>query len=116
MRGLTLREITIRHWLRVTLKEMTAGLINGVAIATTYGLGVFVWSRSVGLSLIIALAMISSMVIAAVSGALAPIVLKRLGQDPALSSSIILTTVTDIAGFMSFLGIATRLSGMMEAG
>jgi len=42
--------------------------------------------------------------------------LKRLGQDPALSSSIILTTVTDIAGFMSFLGIATLLSGMLEAG
>lgn len=116
MRGLTLREITIRHWLRVTLKEAIAGLVNGVAIAVTCGLGVFVWSRSYGLSLIIALAMISSMMIAAVSGALVPIVLKRLGQDPALSSSIILTTVTDIAGFMSFLGIATLLSGMLEAG
>ena len=116
MRGLTLREITIRHWLRVTLKEAAAGLINGMAIAITCGLGVFIWSRSYGLSLIIALAMISSMTIAAVSGALVPMILKRLGQDPALSSSIILTTVTDIAGFMSFLGIATLLSGMLEAG
>jgi magnesium transporter len=116
MRGLTLREITIRHWLRVTLKEMAAGLVNGVSIAITCGLGVYIWSRSLGLSLIIALAMISSMTIAAVSGALVPIILKRLGQDPALSSSIILTTVTDIAGFMSFLGIATLLSGMLEAG
>ncbi len=116
MRGLTLREITIRHWLKVTLKEAGAGLINGVSIAITCGLGVYIWSRSLGLSLIIALAMISSMTIAAVSGALVPIILKRLGQDPALSSSIILTTVTDIAGFMSFLGIATLLSGMLEAG
>ena len=116
MRGLTLREITIRHWLRVTLKEMAAGFVNGVSIAITCGLGVYIWSRSLGLSLIIALAMISSMTIAAVSGALVPIILKRLGQDPALSSSIILTTVTDIAGFMSFLGIATLLSGMLEAG
>lgn len=116
MRGLTLREITVRHWLRVTLKEMTAGLINGVVTAITCGLGVYVWSRSIGLSLIIALAMISSMTLAAIAGALVPIVLKRLGQDPALSSSIILTTVTDIAGFMSFLGIATLLSGMLETG
>jgi len=116
MRGLTLREITVRHWLRVTLKELSAGFINGIAIAITCGLGVYIWSRSVGLSLIIGLAMISSMTLAAIAGALVPIVLKRLGQDPALSSSIILTTVTDIAGFMSFLGIATLLSGMLEAG
>ncbi|MEM7791737.1 MAG: magnesium transporter, partial [Verrucomicrobiota bacterium] len=57
----------------------------------------------------------SSMTIAAMAGALVPIGLKKIGQDPALSSSIILTTITDIAGFMSFLGIATLLSGMLEA-
>lgn len=115
MRGLTLREITVRHWSRVLLKEAGAALINGVAIAITCGAGVYFWSSSVGLALIIALAMVSSMTIAAVSGALVPIILKKFGQDPALSSSIILTTVTDIAGFMSFLGIATILSGMLEA-
>jgi magnesium transporter len=64
----------------------------------------------------IALAMMSSMIIAAVAGALVPIVLKRMGQDPALSSAIILTTITDIAGFMSFLSIATLLSGMLATG
>ena len=116
MRGLTLREITVRHWFRVSMKEAGAALINGVAIAITCGAGVYLWSQNVGLALIIALAMISSMFIAAISGALVPIILKRMGQDPALSSSIILTTVTDIAGFMSFLGIATLLSGMLEAG
>jgi len=114
MRGLTLREVTVKHWLRITLKELGAGLINGFATAITCGLGVYVWSKSVGLALIIALAMISSMAIAAVAGALVPLGLKRIGQDPALSSSIILTTITDIAGFMSFLGIATLLSGMLE--
>ena len=116
MRGLTLREITVRQWWQVTRKEALAALINGCAIALTCGAGVYVWSQSLGLSLIIALAMISSMLIAAVAGALVPIMLKRAGQDPALSSSIILTTVTDIAGFMSFLGIATLLSGMLVAG
>lgn len=116
MRGLSLREITVRNWLYVAIKEGSAAVVNGIAIAITCGLGVYFWSSSFGLALIIALAMISSMTIAAVSGGLIPIILKRLGQDPALSSSIILTTLTDIAGFMSFLGIATSLSYMLEAG
>ncbi len=116
MRGLTLREVTTRNWLEVAIKEAGAAVINGIAIAITCGGGVYLWSGSTGLALIIALAMISSMTIAAVSGALVPMVLKKLGQDPALSSSIILTTITDIAGFMSFLGIAASLSWMLEAG
>ena len=115
MRGLTLREITVRHWLAVVRKEAGAAVINGIAIAITCGAGVYLWSQSTGLALIIGLAMVSSMLLAAVAGALVPIVLKKLGQDPALSSSIILTTVTDIAGFMSFLGIATALSFMLDA-
>jgi len=116
MRGLTLREITVRHWLQVAMKEAGAAIINGFAIAITCGLGIYLWSHSIGLGLIIALAMITSMTIAAISGALVPMVLKRMGQDPALSSSIILTTITDIAGFMSFLGIAVMLSWMLDAG
>ena len=116
MRGLTLREITVRHWFRVLRKEAGAGIVNGIAIAITCGGGVYIWSQNSGLALIIGLAMISSMTIAAVAGAVVPILLQRLGQDPALSSSIILTTITDIAGFMSFLGIATLLSGMLAAG
>lgn len=113
MRGLTLREITTRHWLRVMIKEASAGCINGIAIAITCSIGVFWWSRSYGLALIIALSMVTSMIIAGLAGALVPMALKKLGQDPAASSSIILTTVTDIAGFMSFLGIATLLSGLL---
>ena len=66
-----------------------------------------------GLALIMALAMVISMTLAGVSGALVPIVLKRIGVDPASSSSIVLTTITDIAGFFSFLGIATLLSALL---
>lgn len=113
MRGLTLREITTQHWLLVLVKEARTGLINGLAIAVTCALGVFIWSQSLGLALVIALAMIVSLVIACASGAIVPIALKKFGLDPAQSSSIVLTTVTDIAGFMSFLGIATLLSGML---
>jgi magnesium transporter len=60
--------------------------------------------------------MIISMIAAGLSGAVIPMILTALGQDPAQSSSIILTTVTDVVGFLSFLGIATMLSGMLPTG
>ena len=115
MRGLTLKEISMSHWLRVMMKECGAGFMNGIGISITCGAGIYLWSQSYGLALIMALAMIISMTIAGMSGALVPILLKRFGLDPAQSSSIVLTTITDIAGFMSFLGIATLLSGMLVA-
>lgn len=113
MRGLTLREISLKHWHRVMLKEFGAGFLNGLGIALTCSAGVYVWSQSLGLALVMALAMIISMTIAGIAGALVPMILKRFGLDPAQSSSIVLTTITDVAGFMSFLGIATLLSGML---
>ncbi len=113
MRGLALREITVRHWLPVTVKEISVGFMNGIAIAVTCGIGVFIWSGSVGLMAVIASSMVLAMIAAGFAGAIVPIVLKRLGQDPAQSSSIVLTTVTDVAGFFSFLGIATILRSIL---
>lgn len=113
MRGLALREIGIRQWLPVVVKELKVGLINGVVIAVVCAVGVYFWSESQGLALVIFLAMIIAMIAAGLAGALVPIVLTRLGQDPATAASIILTTVTDIAGFFSFLGIATLLASMI---
>ena len=86
---------------------------NGVAIAVTTALGVYIWSRSFGLALVIACAMVLSMIAAGFSGAIIPIALTRVGQDPAQSSSIVLTTVTDVVGFFSFLGIATLLATLL---
>src|SRR3970282_1184094 len=113
MRGLALREITLKHWLGVTLKEIKVGLVHGVGVAVTCGIGVYLWSGSMGLVLVIALAMVVAMVAAGFAGALVPIALTRAGQDPAQASSIILTTVTDITGFLAFLGIATLLTGLL---
>lgn len=113
MRGLALREIRVRHWTRVLLKEVNVGLRNGVAVALTTALGVLLWSGSLGLCLVIGISMVLSMVIASVSGAAIPILLTIARQDPAQSSSIILTTVTDVAGFFSFLGIATLLAALL---
>lgn len=113
MRGLALHEIGTSHWRSVALKEVTAGLINGVAVALVTAIGVLLWSSSFGLAGVIAIAMVISMVAAGFSGVIIPIVLSSLGQDPAQSSSIILTTVTDVTGFFTFLGIATLMMGML---
>lgn len=113
MRGLTLREITSKKWLTIALKELRVGLISGIAIAITCALAVYFWSSNIGLCLVIFSSMIVAMTIACVSGAMVPIVLKKFGLDPAQSSSIVLTTVTDVAGFFTFLGVATLLSDMM---
>ena len=113
MRGLALKEISVRQWIAVVLKEAMVGFVNGVAVALTTSVGVYVWSHSLGLAFVIGISMVISMVAAGVAGASVPIVLTRIGQDPATASSIILTTVTDIAGFLSFLGIATLLSNLL---
>ena len=113
MRGLALREIRAAQWPRVVFKETNVGFWNGVIVAVTTAVGVLVWSGSWGLGLIIATSMVLSMIIAGVAGAAIPILLTVVGQDPAQSSSIVLTTVTDVTGFFSFLGIATLLAGLI---
>jgi magnesium transporter len=110
MRGLALREIRAVHWPRVALKELAVGVTNGLAIAVVTGAGVWLWSGKPMLSVVISVSMVLSMAAAGLAGASIPIVLKRLGQDPAQSSSIILTTVTDVIGFSSFLGFATVMA------
>ncbi len=113
MRGLALREVRLRHWWRVAAKELTAGALNGVLVALTTSAGVWLWSRSAGLALVIGVSMVLSMTIAGLAGATIPMALTAARQDPAQSSSVILTTVTDVAGFLSFLGIATLLSRLL---
>jgi len=113
IRGLALREIRLSQWLRVARKEASVGFINGVVVSLTTAIIVYFWASSFGLAVVIGTSMVFSMVIAGFSGAVIPIFLKSVGQDPAQSSSIVLTTVTDIVGFMSFLGLATLLSATL---
>jgi magnesium transporter len=114
LRGLALREIRTRHWFKLVRKEAMVGFVNGCVVAITTSLVVYIWSAtkgeaSIGLPMVIGCSMVFSMVIAGVAGAIIPVALKSLGQDPAQSSSIVLTTVTDVVGFFSFLGLATML-------
>ncbi len=113
MRSLALNEITLKHSFFVLFKETKVSIVNGIAVALTTALAVGIWSKQPGLSLIIGISMVSSMVLAAIAGASVPLVLTKLKQDPAQSASIILTTITDIFGFFAFLGIATAFSWML---
>lgn len=116
IRGLALREIRSIHWPRIIRKEILTGFVNGCAVALTTSLVVYLWVGSYGLPLVIGASMIFSMAVAGLAGAVVPMVLKGLGQDPAQSSSIILTTITDVFGFLSFLGLAKLLSAALIAG
>ncbi len=115
MRGLALREFRVSEAFRVLVKELIIGLVNGLAIATVTSIGVYAWSRNLGLSLVMFLAMIVSMMAASAAGAIIPVTLVKLNRDPATASSIILTTVTDIVGFFTFLGLATWFASMLAA-
>jgi magnesium transporter len=78
--------------------------------------GVYVWSGQPVLVGVFCAAMVVSMAVAGLAGALVPILMSRLGQDPATASAIFVTTVTDVVGFFSFLGFATLFAGMLVAG
>lgn len=112
-RGLALREIRVAHTWRVLAKEVMAALANGGAIALVTATSVFLWSRSPGLAVVIGTSMILSMVLAATAGAMIPILLTALKRDPATASSILLTTITDITGMSSFLGLATAMKAWL---
>ena len=121
MRGLALREVIPGVKRQVVTKEFLGGLINGVLVAVVTAGLVFGWrmlkgdatSACTGLALVIGLAMVINMAAAAISGAVIPLVLKALGRDPAQSAAIFLTTVTDIVGFASFLGLAALFKSML---
>jgi magnesium transporter len=107
IRGLALGQITDTNSRWLAIKEIAIAAINGVTWALVVGVIVWFWFGDPGIALVLAAAMFISLLAAAFSGITIPILLERFGIDPALSGSVILTTVTDIVGFVSFLGLAT---------
>ncbi len=107
IRGLALDQITSgnRPWL--VRKEVMIGFINGLLWAIVIAFVAWLWFQDIGISLIIGAAIVINLIAAAASGIAIPLILQRLNIDPALSGAVILTTVTDVVGFMSFLGLAT---------
>jgi len=106
MRGLVMREIPSQKVRSLVMKETLIGILNGVIIGIVTALIAWLWQGNPFLGIVIGLAMIVNLLAAGFSGAAIPITMKAIGLDPAQSSSIILTTVTDVVGFFSFLGFA----------
>lgn len=106
MRGLVMREIPPHAVRRMLIKEGLIGVINGAVIGLVTALIAWGWNGQPFLGLVIGLAMIVNLAVAGIAGAAIPIIMKRIGLDPAQSSSIVLTTVTDVVGFFAFLGLA----------
>jgi magnesium transporter len=107
VRALATRDIDIYNAGRIIRRELVVGSINGLVFATLVGGTAWLWFGSYDIGGLIGTAMIINMLAAALGGILIPLVLHRVGADPAISSGIFVTTVTDVTGFFSFLGLAT---------
>lgn len=107
VRALATGQLTAANALRIVVKEGIVGSLNGFLFASLTGIAAWLWFHDPAIGLCIAAAMMINLIVAGVAGVTTPIVLDRLGIDPAPSSAVILTTVTDVTGFFSFLGLAT---------
>jgi magnesium transporter len=112
VRALATRDLSATNAWRVVLREVLVGVLNGVTFAVILGLVAVGWFGVADLGLVIGLAIVTVLTVAAVGGILIPLMLDRLGADPAVSSGPFVTTVTDVIGFFSFLGIATLWFGL----
>ena len=107
VRGLALGIVTEANARVVLIKELMVGMLNGLLWAFTVGIVTILWHDNYLVALALALAMMINLAFAALTGVLIPIIVRRMGVDPAVASGVILTTVTDVVGFFAFLGLAT---------
>ena len=109
VRALATHELTAANALHLVNKEILVGLLNGLLFAVLIGGVGVVWFGDLALGLVLAAAVVINMLVAGLAGILAPLALERVGADPALASPVFLTTITDVVGFLSFLGLAAWL-------
>jgi magnesium transporter len=107
VRALAMGELTAANALRFVAKEFAVGGLNGIIFAIAMGAAVIAWYHDWRLGAVIGAAMICNLLAAALAGTLIPLGLQKFGIDPAVSSTVFLTTVTDVIGFLAFLGLAT---------
>jgi magnesium transporter len=107
VRGLALGQVGASNVRVLLWKELRVALMNGLSLGIVLGAIVYFWFGDGVLSLVIASALTVNLVFAATAGVLVPLTLRRMGFDPALAGGVILTTVTDVMGFLAFLGLAT---------
>ncbi len=109
IRGQALGQINRRNTQALLIRELSVGLINGVAWAAVVCTFTYFWFGSVQIGAILGVALLINLLFAAIAGLLIPILMRRFGIDPALAGGVVLTTVTDVIGLVAFLGLATWL-------
>jgi magnesium transporter len=107
LRGLTLEQINSSNLSWLFKRELAVAILNGLVLAILIGVSTFFWFSDITLALLIAAALIINLISSVVAGIFVPLVLRRFEQDPAIAGSVVVTTVTDVVGFVSFLGLAT---------
>ncbi len=110
IRNLATGDLTLLNWWDAVRKEMIIGCFNGIVLGSVTAIMIFLIKGSLALAFVVGFAMLVNMIVASCVGSIVPIVLKKLGIDPAIASSIFVTASTDISGFFFFLGLATLLS------
>jgi magnesium transporter len=106
VRAIALGKIPSGKMLRLLLRQMVVGLLQGIAIGIIVGIGVTIWKGNPYLGIVLGLALVGNLILAGIVGTLAPLGLKAIGQDPAMASSVLVTAVTDSLGFFIFLSLA----------
>jgi magnesium transporter len=107
IRGMATGQVSASNAPALLRKELMVGMLNGVIFSVVVALIAFLWYDNSGLAMVIAAAILINLFAAALAGALIPAVLKRMSIDPALAGGVVLTTVTDIVGILSFVGLAS---------
>ena len=107
IRAIATKELSKSNFNRVVGKEFLIGILNGIIFAIITAIIVQLWFKELNLSLLIGISMILNMIVAGLFGILVPVSLKKLNIDPALASSVFVTTITDVIGFLSFLGLGS---------
>ncbi len=107
IRAIATQELSKSNFNRVVIKEFLIGILNGIIFAIITAVVVQFWFKETNLSLLIGISMILNMIVAGLFGILVPVSLKKLNIDPALASSVFVTTITDVIGFLSFLGLGS---------
>jgi magnesium transporter len=107
VRALATNQLTSSNTARMILREFRIAAANGAMLGVLVGTGTYLAFGNVGLAIVIAMAMVINNLIAGLAGVLVPVSLERAGVDPAVSSAVFVTTMTDVMGFLSFLGLAT---------
>ena len=109
VRGIALKQIDLKTAWRTLKRELGAGLINGLITGILVAIVVVLLNHDIRLALVLAAAMVINLLVAAFLGTLVPLVMEKLGKDPAASATIFITTATDVLGFLAFLGLATMI-------